>query len=508
VGGRTRVFRAVQRGRYGMLAADPYLKVKDEVERSLASCKELHGVWVAMRDRKLTKQEEAQFVIHHQQLMSSLSSVDMDLNDLDETINIVTENRAKFDFDDSEVEARRAFIEDCRKQAKQLRSEAEAEDDDDNGPGLSKRKPFKNKASYAKVVATGPDKTDPALRRRRIRRGLCVAVLLVLALAALVYAISGEVLGFALMSIAILPAVLIPTMLLLLRDPAPPPALLAQSSSADGDELTQAMAATPTTPTSSRRWGGKQGKKLGGKNPDERAGMLQADDELESGAANDDGDAPDDDVSADHWCLPLDEPHGLRCHRALAARLANATPVDDVTPDLLQSAFGSRIGSSFTAYDSVGVEEYLVSRRVPWPSRKIMLRMLASDLLSFERLEERTLTLSRAKAHRQQVFEPAHVASDLAPSLSLEGCWGRPLTHSVSSRSETRSSVFFSNGSWASISCSFGDSDAKAQGRPTFKTVVVFKLDEMNMTVTYHNLLPPDEGPPQMAVATVEYRQN
>jgi len=88
---------------------DPYYEAKDEVEQAIQKVRGMHDQW-----KRLLHTENTAKSIHFQELHSGiageLTQLDGDLTDITETIRMVEENRARFPFDDKEVESRKAFV--------------------------------------------------------------------------------------------------------------------------------------------------------------------------------------------------------------------------------------------------------------------------------------------------------------------------------------------------------------------------------------------------------------
>ncbi|KAI8812388.1 syntaxin 6, N-terminal-domain-containing protein [Cladochytrium replicatum] len=97
-----------------MSNADPFFAVKDEVEMSLANASQLYQNWSRLHDstssqsRNPQQAEELKWTAH--ELHSSLTSIEMDLRDLDETVRIVEANPGRFRLGSAEVRERRAFV--------------------------------------------------------------------------------------------------------------------------------------------------------------------------------------------------------------------------------------------------------------------------------------------------------------------------------------------------------------------------------------------------------------
>jgi hypothetical protein len=84
------------------MAGDPWHVVKTEITNTLGQVERLHTA-----ARALSGQAALQ---HKEKIESLLSTADLDLNDLQETITIVEAQRERFHISDHELESRRAFV--------------------------------------------------------------------------------------------------------------------------------------------------------------------------------------------------------------------------------------------------------------------------------------------------------------------------------------------------------------------------------------------------------------
>ncbi|KAJ3599448.1 hypothetical protein NHX12_033411 [Muraenolepis orangiensis] len=104
-----------------MSMEDPFFVVKGEVEKAVNSAKGLHQRWSELLQApgSATK-EEVDWTTN--ELRNSLRSIEWDLEDLDETINILQRsNPKKFNLDTLELTKRKAFITSTRQAVKEMK---------------------------------------------------------------------------------------------------------------------------------------------------------------------------------------------------------------------------------------------------------------------------------------------------------------------------------------------------------------------------------------------------
>lgn len=99
-----------------MSLEDPFFVVKDEVMRALTKTRGLYERWGAGDDRRGEEQEWATT-----ELRNSLRSIEWDLEDLEDTVQIVEKNPSKFRIDATELAVRRNFIQTTREEVKQMK---------------------------------------------------------------------------------------------------------------------------------------------------------------------------------------------------------------------------------------------------------------------------------------------------------------------------------------------------------------------------------------------------
>jgi len=145
---------------------DAYVAVREEVEQSVATVTDLHKKWLELSKSADKRSDEVEWT--SSELLSGLRSIEWDLQDLEDTVSIVEGNRAKFQLEESDVQARKDFIELTRKQIVAIRDEVQ-EHAQQSASGFSTKTPSKpglpsiGKASkgYGKVGVA--DDTFPAV---------------------------------------------------------------------------------------------------------------------------------------------------------------------------------------------------------------------------------------------------------------------------------------------------------------------------------------------------------
>ena len=101
---------------------DPFIAVKEEVEHSLLVVNQLHAQWKELQN---SSQKSDEFEWTSSELLSGLRSIEWDLQDLEDTVSIVESSRAKFQLDDGELQARKAFIYTTRQAINSMRDQVQ-----------------------------------------------------------------------------------------------------------------------------------------------------------------------------------------------------------------------------------------------------------------------------------------------------------------------------------------------------------------------------------------------
>ncbi|KAG9350824.1 hypothetical protein JZ751_024713 [Albula glossodonta] len=109
-----------------MSMEDPFFVVKGEVQKAVNTAQGLHQRWSELlQDPSSASKEEVDWTTN--ELRNSLRSIEWDLEDLDETINILTviveSNPRKFNLDAVELTKRKAFITSTRQIVKDMKDQ-------------------------------------------------------------------------------------------------------------------------------------------------------------------------------------------------------------------------------------------------------------------------------------------------------------------------------------------------------------------------------------------------
>ncbi|XP_077082431.1 syntaxin-6 [Siphateles boraxobius] len=106
-----------------MSMEDPFFVVKGEVQKAVNTAQGLHQRWMELlQDPGGASKEEVDWTTN--ELRNSLRSIEWDLEDLDETINIlfiVEANPKKFNLDAVELAKRKAFITNTRQTVREMK---------------------------------------------------------------------------------------------------------------------------------------------------------------------------------------------------------------------------------------------------------------------------------------------------------------------------------------------------------------------------------------------------
>ncbi|KAK2906906.1 hypothetical protein Q8A67_005891 [Cirrhinus molitorella] len=108
-----------------MSMEDPFFVVKGEVQKAVNTAQGLHQRWMELlQDAGGASKEEVDWTTN--ELRNSLRSIEWDLEDLDETINIlfiVEANPKKFNLDTMELAKRKAFITSTRQTVREMKDQ-------------------------------------------------------------------------------------------------------------------------------------------------------------------------------------------------------------------------------------------------------------------------------------------------------------------------------------------------------------------------------------------------
>lgn len=103
-----------------MTLEDPFFVVKDEVFKALNKTRGLYLKWIELQDSKICiGKEELEWT--NTELKNSLRSIEWDLEDLEDTIDIVEKNPTKFKIDNKELTCRKKFIDNTRDEIKLMK---------------------------------------------------------------------------------------------------------------------------------------------------------------------------------------------------------------------------------------------------------------------------------------------------------------------------------------------------------------------------------------------------
>ncbi|KRT80824.1 hypothetical protein AMK59_5725, partial [Oryctes borbonicus] len=103
-----------------MTLEDPFFVVKDEVFKALNKTRGLYLRWIELQDDSICiTKEEVEWT--NTELKNSLRSIEWDLEDLEDTIDIVEKNPSKFKIDNKELTTRKNFIDSTRAEVKSMK---------------------------------------------------------------------------------------------------------------------------------------------------------------------------------------------------------------------------------------------------------------------------------------------------------------------------------------------------------------------------------------------------
>eukprot|EP00093_Oithona_nana_P002459 02459.XXX_44982_43468_1 [CDS] Oithona nana genome sequencing. len=102
---------------------DPFFVVKDEVLKALLKTRDLYERWrLGDEGVEMRSAEEQEWAAT--ELRNSLRSIEWDLEDLDDTVQIVEKNPAKFRIDTNDLAARKAFIKQTKDEVEQMKQKS------------------------------------------------------------------------------------------------------------------------------------------------------------------------------------------------------------------------------------------------------------------------------------------------------------------------------------------------------------------------------------------------
>jgi len=103
-----------------MSLEDPFFVVKDEVLKALSKTRGLYDRWKGGDDGQEYRSEEEQEWTATE-LKNCLRSIEWDLEDLEDTVQIVEKNPTKFRIDGAELAIRKGFIESTKEEVQQMK---------------------------------------------------------------------------------------------------------------------------------------------------------------------------------------------------------------------------------------------------------------------------------------------------------------------------------------------------------------------------------------------------
>jgi len=104
------------------MSTDPYHAVQREIQTSLQTAAQLHASYV--RIRSTARDDSEELVWARSELNATLATLETDLEDLEESVKIVESTDARmFGLDDAEVQRRRRYVGDVRKEIQNMRAE-------------------------------------------------------------------------------------------------------------------------------------------------------------------------------------------------------------------------------------------------------------------------------------------------------------------------------------------------------------------------------------------------
>ncbi|KAL5484678.1 hypothetical protein EMCRGX_G021218 [Ephydatia muelleri] len=155
-----------------MSLEDPFFVVRDEVKQSIANAQNLYSQWSTLIEGEdLTKLQSVAT-----DLRNCFKSIEWDLEDLQQTINIAESNPRKFRLDPSELETRKQFIRDIQATVKRIRDHIDSDSSNRKVEQLKKKalvgsEEKKPRGKYAKLeeelVRSNQDFIDQQRRQQQ-----------------------------------------------------------------------------------------------------------------------------------------------------------------------------------------------------------------------------------------------------------------------------------------------------------------------------------------------------
>ncbi|TRY63297.1 hypothetical protein TCAL_00837 [Tigriopus californicus] len=130
-----------------MTTEDPFFVVKDEVLRALIKTRQLYEHWCSVDEgREIQSIEEQEWSAT--ELRNALRSIEWDLEDLDDTVQIVEKNPSKFRMDATELMVRKSFIAQTRDEVLRMKKRT------------TEPKPTINECAMEQVSLSSPGQTS------------------------------------------------------------------------------------------------------------------------------------------------------------------------------------------------------------------------------------------------------------------------------------------------------------------------------------------------------------
>lgn len=103
-----------------MSLEDPFFVVKGEVQKSMKNVRELHEKWESLLNNPAMVGRE-EYNLTTSELRNSIRSIEWDLEDLEETIQIVEGNQKKFNLSSEEIESRKTFVRQTKQNLNEIK---------------------------------------------------------------------------------------------------------------------------------------------------------------------------------------------------------------------------------------------------------------------------------------------------------------------------------------------------------------------------------------------------
>lgn len=101
-------------------SADPYYIAQEEVRAAVRKLQDIHEEWKGILQKENTS-KSSRFNMLHSELAGEIQQLEYDLQDVVATINMVEENRAKFQIDDSEINRRKDFVKSSQRTVQDIK---------------------------------------------------------------------------------------------------------------------------------------------------------------------------------------------------------------------------------------------------------------------------------------------------------------------------------------------------------------------------------------------------